>query len=331
MTTWRHLIVFVSLLIYICIHHTSSNSDIPWQYNGYLHLPVMYFGAPVDGIENTTIMINVSNYDISGWGWQTNFTGENEAIYLYNQALSFNNFTKNNINSFNKTQTIFVYRNLLSANAYFNIFKPIISSPEYDGFFIKNSNNKICSQYREYKDIKWLDPIWDFRNNSAQQWLLDNNIIPFYSSLNLFSDNSPCIIKQNVTMKYLSNITWFRYYEYWPDTSYGRKPNNNNFENYLIETQQYNFSNILIHGISYDITNYSLATFLMGQQDYSYYSTSNGWLDQNWKYQYPQYDLIYGQPISKPMKLNDNVYFRSFTHCNVTLDVSQFNASIVHY
>eukprot|EP01084_Bolivina_argentea_P050838 93504_1 len=375
-------------ILLLCIEASLSGRVPPWKYNGYAHLPVMYFGAPVDGIENTSVMTTVSKFDIAGWGWQCNFTGKNEAIYLYNQAIAFANYTKNNINAFNKTQSIFVYRNIISANAYFNVYEPIISSPQYDGFFIKNKDNKICSQYREYENIQWLDPIWDFRNESAQNWLLDNfimqivneantintvffdecdsiycgfsmgrtnctnfelshndlvdiayanlrllnkvgkllndnNIIPIYSTKNLFNEETtPCVIPQNVTMEYLSNVTWFRYYEFWPD--------NNHFLNYLTETQQYGFSNILIHASSYDVTNYSLATFLMGQEDYAYFSTSDGWVDANWKYQ-PEYDLIYGKPMTKPVKLNENIYHRSFTHCNVTLDTSQSTASIVHF
>ena len=76
----------------------TSSLDIPWNYNGYDHLPVAYFGASENGLENITTMTTVSKFDIVGYGWQQNFTGHNESIYLSNQAYATSNFIKYNIN-----------------------------------------------------------------------------------------------------------------------------------------------------------------------------------------------------------------------------------------
>ena len=66
----------------------------------------------------------------------------------------------------------------------------------------------------------------------------------------------------------------------------------------------------------------------MGQQDYSHFSCSNGWFDDNFSW-HTSYDNVYGKPLGMPKKLNDNEYFRQFEKCNLTVNIKERYADFV--
>ena len=72
---------------------------------------------------------------------------------------------------------------------------------------------------------------------------------------------------------------------------------------------------------------YFLATFLVAQFNYSYFGVSNGWYDDNWS-SHESYDVIYGKPLSNPVKIDNYTYFRPFENCNVTVNTKSRTAQI---
>lgn len=170
----------------------------------------------------------------------------------------------------------------------------------------------------------------------AGEYLNSVGIIPIYSIKTVLNENglmdnyTDCKISEEVWINKLENITWIRYQEYWPDLGDTTIKNNSVAFLNMIQELKYNLP-IQVHayGIKPNTTidEYYIATFLIGQQNYSYFSCSDGWFDANWSW-HNCYNNIYGKPLSSPFKINNNEYIRLFSKCNVSINIETRTAQI---
>ena len=173
----------------------------------------------------------------------------------------------------------------------------------------------------------------------ATKIMNDNGIIPSISIRTVFSKymnktikgDGYCVVPEEEWIDALQNLTWFRYQEYFPDL-FGGSTESLSFLN-MIEELNYAKNKLPIQVHAYNvnpnatISPYFLGTFLIAQQDYSYFGASNGWYDDNWSW-HESYNKIYGKPLSMPVQLNDTAWFRHFENCNVTIDINKRSGDI---
>lgn len=74
---------------------------------------------------------------------------------------------------------------------------------------------------------------------------------------------------------------------------------------------------VVVHAPGNIANNLGLATFLLGQSNYTYFGTSNGWTDGGWVW-HVEYDASYGSPLG-PAKRNASGWHREFSRCSVSL------------
>ena len=173
----------------------------------------------------------------------------------------------------------------------------------------------------------------------AVKLMNDNGMIPSISIRTVFAkylNNTErglnyCTIPEEEWLDALEGLVWFRYQEYWPDL-FGGSGESISFLNQLEEIK-YTQNKLAIQVHAYNtapnttIDPYFLATFLIAQQDYSYFGASNGWFDENWSW-HDAYNVKYGKPLAMPTQLNDTAYFRPFEYCNITADIKSRKAEI---
>ena len=163
-------------------------ATLPWEYEGFSSFPALFFGASPEGYESNSTMSLALKHQIVGWGWQQNNTGipGTEEENLLKQAKYFDSFqskqTNNNDNINNMSTTVqskFVYRSGYAAAPYWNtsINMPneIIYNPNYSDFWMKDIYN---SDKNKQNNICWQgnQPIWNFTNESAINYYMDNVI-----------------------------------------------------------------------------------------------------------------------------------------------------------
>eukprot|EP01084_Bolivina_argentea_P153937 268380_1 len=171
----------------------------------------------------------------------------------------------------------------------------------------------------------------------AAEILNNNGIIPVYSFMTLLNENglmdkyTECEVDEETWIYALENVTWFRYQEYWPDVKTSKIDDNSASVMNMIGELKYELP-IQIHayGIAPNqtIDPYFVGSFLLGQQNYSYFSCSNGWFDANWSW-HKTYDNVYGKPLDAPIETNDGKWFRSFDKGNLTVDIVGRTADFV--
>ena len=76
-----------------------------------------------------------------------------------------------------------------------------------------------------------------------------------------------------------------------------------------------------------------MKSFLIGRGDYSYYMTSTGWFDADWRW-HSEFDARFGEPCgpptSRPLGTEGGLaYSRCYTHGVVSLDCPQPDAHCV--
>jgi hypothetical protein len=72
---------------------------------------------------------------------------------------------------------------------------------------------------------------------------------------------------------------------------------------------------VVVHASSTTLSTATLASFLIGQSNYTYLGTSTDWTDPFWTW-HPEYDVTYGSPLGPPVR-NSSGWFREFTGCSV--------------
>eukprot|EP01084_Bolivina_argentea_P180271 311434_1 len=388
--------MFLILFCTFCL--TLIKANIPWEYDGFKRFPSVFFGASPHNLESQETMQLISNHSVGGWGWQQNNTYifGSEEKNLYSQAKAFFDYVDNSSsNAYHSTKSTFVYRDAMSASAWWNTTLAIINDTSYSDFWIKNNQGKVC----------WTlpgmttggQPLWDFRNETACNYYIDNiinevlsnkqyiNSVFFdefnwitcsfnfstntncsqfsfsdqdkkdigMSSIKLFQkaskilnvngivpilsvsgvvekylNRTKCVIAEEKLIDELSDVDWIRYYESFPDFWPGQT--GSYFFLNRIEEMKYNIP-VQIHSYGVNpnttIDPYYIATFLMTQQEYSYFGGSNGWYDDNWSW-HDAYNVYYGKPLMEPKQINDTAWFRSFENCNVTLDIQSRQTNI---
>eukprot|EP01084_Bolivina_argentea_P125452 222269_1 len=168
----------------------------------------------------------------------------------------------------------------------------------------------------------------------AGEFLNKNGVVPIYSIKTLLNANhlmdnfTSCKVDEETWITALENITWIRYQEWWPDVGDTNIKNNTAAFLNMIEELKYNLP-IQVHAYQVApntiIDPYAIGTFLIGQQDYSYFSASNGWFDDNWSW-HVSYNNIYGKPLTMPDKIDADMWFRSFEKCNISVNTTSRTA-----
>jgi len=167
----------------------------------------------------------------------------------------------------------------------------------------------------------------------ASEIMNKNGIIPILSVstvMEKYINMTECALSEESLIDGLSNVDWIRYYESFPDFW----PGQTGSYFFLNRIEEMKYSNIPVQIHSYGVAPnttidpYYIATFLLTQQEYSYFGASNGWMDENWSW-HNAYNVYYGKPLMQyPMQINHTAYFRSFQNCNVTLDIHSRQAII---
>ena len=85
-------------------------------------------------------------------------------------------------------------------------------------------------------------------------------------------------------------LRWFRFYEFFGPSS---------LPTFMAEVAS--GLPVVVHAPGNMKDNLALATFLLGQGDYSYFGTSNGWTDGGWVW-HDEYDEVYGKPLGVARK-----------------------------
>ena len=227
-----------------------------------------------------------------------------------------------------------------------------------NGYYIKNNMGYVNSIFFDLCDWIYCDFNWETLTNctgftglndddkikmgndyietfvKATEILNVNNIIPIYSIrtvLNKYMSNyTKCVIPEETWIDKLSNYQWIRYQEYWPDVEQNGLPKTNNSAAFLnmLDEMEYNIpTQIHVYNVkpNANIDPFYIATFLIAQNDYAYFSASDGWFDNNWSW-HNSYNIIYGKPLSKPIQLNDTGYMRMFTNYNISVDLQSRTA-----
>ena len=140
-----------------------------------------------------------------------------------------------------------------------------------------------------------------------------------------------CKVSEEIWLNALENVTWIRYQEFWPDIGDTSIKNNSVAFLNMIQELKYDLP-IQVHayGVPPNVTidPYYTATFLLTQQNYSYFSCSNGWFDANWSW-HKSYDNVYGKALTMPLQINDYEWMREFEKCSVSVNTQTREAQFI--
>ena len=146
-------------------------------------------------------------------------------------------------------------------------------------------------------------------------------IWPMFSSVNEVSATSShpqlrhCPLPYTDYFDALKDVGWFRFYEFFGPSS---------LPTFMAEVAS--GLPVVVHAPGNMKDNLALATFLLGQGDYSYFGTSNGWTDGGWVW-HAEYDEVYGKPLGVARKTAEG-WSRELSGCSVFLNTAGTNATI---
>ena len=147
------------------------------------------------------------------------------------------------------------------------------------------------------------------------------SIWPMFSSVNEVSAANAIPKMRHCPLPYtdyfdaLKDVGWFRFYEYFGPTS---------LPTFLAEVAS--GLPVVVHAPGNMKDNLALATFLLGQGDYSFFGTSNGWTDGGWDW-HSEYDEVHGKPLDVALKTVAG-WSRELSGCSVWMNAAGTNATI---
>eukprot|EP01052_Picozoa_sp_SAG31_P032982 SAG31_NODE_3673_length_3999_cov_2.498974_3_plen_161_part_00 len=124
-----------------------------------------------------------------------------------------------------------------------------------------------------------------------------------------------CPLPYSAYFDALKDVGWFRFYEFFSPSV---------LPTFLAETAA--GLPVVVHVPGNLKDNLGLAAFLIGQGDYSYFGTSNGWTDGGWTW-HEEYDRTYGAPLGPAVK-NSSGYFRELSGATVWMNAVGTQANI---
>lgn len=180
-------------------------------------------------------------------------------------------------------------------------------------------------------------------------------IVPIYSSDNRLAASgdglpapgvgAPCALPEDAQLAALSGTTWVRFYETWPNTFWA--PNGPDtraamIQNAILEgaagvpTALHSSApacpaparNITRPGRLGGPIEFAVASYLVVASEGTVLSLSDGWMDENFCW-WPEFDVVYGQPLGGAVRTGPYTWARSWTRANVTLDVEQQTGEVM--
>ena len=151
--------------------------------------------------------------------------------------------------------------------------------------------------------------------NAAGIWPMFSSVNEVDGGSNLPHSRRRCPLPYTDYFDALKDVGWFRFYEFFGPSS---------LKTFLQEVRS--GLPVVVHAPGNMKDNLALATFLLGQGDYSYFGTSNGWTDGGWNW-HPEYDVVYGKPLGAATQ-NASGWSREFSRCSVFLNTAGTNATI---
>ena len=203
----------------------TSKIPFPFPYRGFESFPASFFGADIWGVENGTEMALVAKHQLSGWGWQQGCmqqccsgpkcncetsnpvgcpdvppagfsptTGHaNTELPLHQQAVAFRRYLSAHASTA-VTQGVFVYRQLTNAVWWWAKNDRAYTDPARRGYFLTApATGEYC----------WAaGPVWDFRNESARQYYIDEVI----GELTQNETDGPNMVRQRAIPSFYCNV-----------------------------------------------------------------------------------------------------------------------------
>ena len=164
-------------------------------------------------------------------------------------------------------------------------------------------------------------------------------LIPIFSSVNLLAaggggGGSPCALPEEATLAALAGTTFARFYEFFPQTTAGVRPEAV-LANAVLEAQAgvpviahfYTASCpaaprvIARPGRLGGALEFQLAAFLVLQAANSVFSVSGGWYDADFCW-HAEFDVAYGAPLGPAVRTGQATWARNLTRATVAVDVA---------